>query len=63
MVRYNGESSNTVRGRRRKAECVEAIPTVLEPEISTEQASEHWARLLQKVYELTPWSVPTVRDA
>jgi hypothetical protein len=29
MVRYYGEFSNCVRGRRRKAEQVEAIPTVI----------------------------------
>jgi hypothetical protein len=51
MVRYYGEFSNCIRGRRRKAQQPEAIPTVLEPEISTAQARKHWARLLQKVYE------------
>lgn len=54
MVRYYGEFSNCVRGRRRKAHHVEAIPTVLEPEISSAQERKNWARLIQKVYEADP---------
>jgi hypothetical protein len=54
MVRYYGEFSNCVRGRRRKAQHIEAIPTVLEPELSTAQARKNWARLIQKVYEADP---------
>lgn len=40
MVRYYGKCSNCVRVGRRKAGQVEAIPTVLEPEISLGSGKE-----------------------
>jgi hypothetical protein len=54
MVRYYGEFSNRVRGRRRKAHQIGDIPTILEPEISSAAARKNWARLIQKVYEANP---------
>ena len=53
-IRYYGEFSNCVRGRRRKGEDVEPIPRVLGPELSGAQARKNLARLVQKVYETDP---------
>jgi len=57
-VRYYGFLSNSARGRRRKKEEHDPIPTVLEPEISSEQFRKNWARLVQKVYEVDPLICP-----
>jgi hypothetical protein len=54
IVCYYGEFSNCLRRKHRKAEHVEAIPIVLEPEISAAETRENWSRLIQKVYEADP---------
>jgi hypothetical protein len=41
--------ANSVRGRLRKRQQVDPIPTVPEPEISSEAFRRNWARLIQKV--------------
>ena len=46
-IRYYG--ANSTRGRLRKRQEVEPIPTVLEPVISPEAFRRNWARLIQKV--------------
>jgi hypothetical protein len=53
-VRYYGYLSNSARGRRRKKDEHDPIPTVLEPEISSQQFRKNWARLIQKVFEVDP---------
>ena len=59
-VRYYGFLSNSARGRRRKDEKEDPLPTVLEPEISSEGFGKNstWARLIQKVYEVNPLCCP-----
>jgi len=43
-IRTYGAYSNSVRGRQRKRQEVEPIPTVLEPQISSEGFRRNWAR-------------------
>jgi len=57
-IRYDGAYANSVRGRLRKRQQVEPIPTVLEPVISSEAFRRNWARLIQKVYEVSPLVCP-----
>jgi hypothetical protein len=57
-IRSYGAYANSVRGRERKRQEVEPIPTVLEPEISSEAFRRNWARLIQKVYEVSPLVCP-----
>ncbi len=49
MVRYYGYYSNVSRGRRKKANTDELIPTVLEPELTSKVFRRNWARLIQKI--------------
>ncbi len=49
MVRYYGYYSNVSRGRRKKANTDELIPTVLEPELTSKAFRRNWARLIQKI--------------
>jgi hypothetical protein len=53
-VRYYGAYANSTRGRLRKRQLADPIPTVLEPVISSEQFRKNWARLIQKVFEVDP---------
>ena len=48
-IRYYGAYANSVRGKQRKRQEVEPIPTVLEPVISSEAFRRNWARMIQKV--------------
>jgi hypothetical protein len=57
-IRYYGAYANSVRGRERKRQQVEPIPTVLEPVISSEAFRRNWARLIQKVCEVSPLVCP-----
>jgi len=57
-VRYYGFYANSVRGRLRKRQEAEPIPTVLEPVISCEAFRRNWARLVRKVYETDPLLCP-----
>jgi len=49
-----GRYANSTRGRLRKREHVDPIPTVLEPPISSEAFRRNGARLIQKVFEVDP---------
>jgi len=53
-IRYYGAYANSVRGRQRKRQEAEPIPTVQEPLISSGAFRRNWARLIQKVYEVSP---------
>ena len=53
-VKYHGRYANSTRGRLRKREHVDPIPTVLEPPISSEAFRRNWARLIQKVSQVDP---------
>jgi len=57
-IRYYGAYANSVRGKLRKRQEGEPIPTVLEPVISSEAFRRNWARQIQKVYEVSPLVCP-----
>ena len=57
-IRYYGAYANSTRGRLRKRQGPDTIPTVLEPVISSEAFRRNWARLIQKVYEVSPLVCP-----
>ena len=52
MVRYYGFYSNVARGKRKKNEQDELIPSILEPDGSSGEYKRNWARLIQKIYEV-----------
>ena len=54
MVRYYGFYSNVARGKRKKNEQDELIPSILEPDGSSREYKRNWARLIQKIYEVDP---------
>ena len=54
MVRYYGFYSNVARGKRKKNEQDELIPSILEPDGSSGEYKRNWARLIQKIYEVDP---------
>jgi hypothetical protein len=54
MVRYYGYSSNVSRGKRKKQDLDDIIPSILEPEGSSKAFRTNWARLIQKIYETDP---------
>ena len=49
MVRYYGFYSNVARGKRKKNEQDELIPSILEPDGSSGEYKRNWARLIQKI--------------
>ena len=46
MVRYYGFYSNLARGKRKKNEQDELIPSILEPDGSSREYKRNWARLI-----------------
>lgn len=54
MLRYYGHYSNVSRGKRKKEDCDELIPSILEPDGSSKEYRRNWARLIQKIYEVDP---------
>jgi len=58
MVRYYGYYSNVSRGKRKKEDSDELIPSILEPEGSSKEFRRNWARLIQKIYETDPLCCP-----
>ena len=54
MVRYYGYYSNVSRGKRKKSDQDELIPSILEPDGSSKEHRKNWARLIQKFYETDP---------
>jgi hypothetical protein len=54
MVRYYGHYSNVSRGRRKKADEDDRIPSILEPELTDKAFRKNWARMIQKIYEVNP---------
>ena len=49
MVRYYGYYSNVSRGKRKKQNEDEWIPSILEPDESSKESRKNWARLIQKI--------------
>jgi hypothetical protein len=58
MVRYYGYYSNVSRGKRKKEDNDELIPSILEPNGSSKEYRRNWARLIQKIYEVDPLTCP-----
>ena len=58
MVRYVGFYSNVARGKRKKNDQDELIPSILEPGGSAKEYKRNWARLIQKIYEVDPLTCP-----
>ena len=48
MVRYYGFYSNVSRGKRKKQDQDEWIPSILEPDEPSKESRKNWARLIQK---------------
>ncbi len=58
MVRYYGYYSNVSRGKRKKQDLDDIIPSMLEPEGSSKALRKNWARFIQKIYETDPLCCP-----
>jgi len=58
MVRYYGFYSNVSRGKRKKGDSDELIPSILEPDGSSKEYRRNWARLIQKIYKTDPLCCP-----
>jgi hypothetical protein len=46
------------RGMRKKADADDVIPTIMPTELSSSEARQNWARLIQKIYEVDPLVCP-----
>ena len=62
MVRYYGYVSNVSRGKRKKNDQDELIPSILEPAGSSREYRKNWARLIQKIYEVDPLTCPKCKN-
>ena len=51
-------TANVSRGKRKKQDQDELIPSILEPEGSSKECRRNWARLIQKIYEVDPLTCP-----
>ena len=59
LVLLIGLSALTLyRGKRKKQDQDSLIPSILEPEGSSEEFRKSWARLIQKIYEVDPLTCP-----
>jgi len=58
MVRYYGFYSNVSRGKRKNQDQDDLIPSILEPDGSSNEYRKNWARLIQKIYEVDPLTCP-----
>ena len=58
MVRYYGFYSNKSRGLRKKTGTDDAVPALIESEVSSKEFRKNWARLIQKIYNVNPLLCP-----
>jgi hypothetical protein len=58
MVRYYGYYSNVSRGKRKRDDQDDLIPSILEPEGTSREYRKNWARLIQKIYKVDPLTCP-----
>jgi hypothetical protein len=66
MVKYYGHYSNVSRGKRKKQNQDELIPSILEPvedpdfsgDGSSKEYRRNWSRLIQKIYQTDPLCCP-----
>ena len=57
-IRYYGYFSSKSRGMRKKVDANDTIPTIMPDEMSSTEARQNWARLIQKIYEVDPLICP-----
>ena len=63
MVRYYGFYSNKSRGLRKKTGTDDAVPALIESEVSSKKFRKNWARLIQKIsIMLIPCCALSARD-
>jgi hypothetical protein len=55
---WQGFYSNVSRGKRKKQNQDELIPSILEPDGSSKEYRRNWSRLIQKIYEVNPLICP-----
>ena len=55
---YYGYYSNVARGKHKKNDHDELIPSILEPDCSSKEYKRNWSRLIQKIYEVDPLTCP-----
>ena len=53
-ILYYGFYNNVSRGRRKKQDQDDIIPSILESDGSSKAYRKNWARLIQKIYEVDP---------
>ena len=58
IVRYYGYYSNKSRGLRKKSDCDNEVPSLIESDISKKKFRKNWARLIQKIYNVDPLLCP-----
>jgi|LGVE01.1.fsa_nt_gb hypothetical protein len=58
MVRYYGYYSNKSRGMRKKQGKDNAVPALIESDVSPSAFRKNWARLIQKIYNVDPLVCP-----
>ncbi len=58
MVRYYVYYSNVSRGKRIKKERDDLIPCILEPDGSSKEYRQNWARLIQEINQVDPLTCP-----
>ena len=58
MVRYYGHYSNVKRGKHKKEEQDDIIPSIIEEAVVSPEKRKAWARLIQKIYEVDPLTCP-----
>ena len=63
MVRYYGFYSNKSRGLRKKAGTDDAVPALIESEVSSKEFRKNWARLIQKIYHIDPLLCPNCLES
>ena len=58
MVRYYGYYSNKSRGMRKNEGKDDAVPSLIESDVSPSAFRKNWARLIQKIYNVDPFVCP-----
>ena len=58
MVRYYGYYSNKSRGMRKNEGKDDAVPSLIESDVSPSAFRKNWARLIQKIYNVDPLVCP-----
>ena len=66
MVKYYGHYGNVSRGKRKKHDQDDLVPSILEPvedpdfsgDGSSKEYRRKWSRLIQKIYEVNPLTCP-----